>query len=49
VAIGGIKRHNLADVVSKGAKTVCLVTEIISARDIKKRMRDIRQILENHS
>ncbi len=49
VAIGGIKRHNLAEVVSKGAKTVCLVTEIISARDIKKRMQEIRQILENHS
>jgi thiamine-phosphate pyrophosphorylase len=49
VAIGGIKRHNLTDVVSKGAKTVCLVTEIISARDIKKRMQEIRHIMENYS
>ena len=49
VAIGGIKRHNLAEVMSRGAKTVCLVTEIISAQDIQKRMREIRQIMSNHS
>jgi thiamine-phosphate pyrophosphorylase len=49
VAIGGIKRHNLADVVSKGAKTVCLVTEIISAKDICKRMQEIRHIMEGCS
>jgi thiamine-phosphate pyrophosphorylase len=46
VAIGGIKRHNLAKVVSRGAKTVCLVTEIIGAKDIGKRMQEIRQIME---
>ena len=46
VAIGGIKRHNLAQVVSRGAKTVCLVTEIIGATDIGKRMQEIRQIME---
>lgn len=34
VAIGGIKEHNLHQVVSRGAKTVCLVTEIVSATDI---------------
>ncbi|MBU1342092.1 MAG: thiamine phosphate synthase [Proteobacteria bacterium] len=45
VAIGGIKRHNLRDVLSRGAKTVCLVTEIIGARDIEKRIREIKQIL----
>ncbi len=46
VAIGGIKRHNLAQVVSRGTKTVCLVTEIIGATDIGKRMQEIRQIME---
>jgi thiamine-phosphate pyrophosphorylase len=49
VAIGGIKRHNLAEVVSRGAKTVCLVTEIISATDIGKRIREIRQIMDRCS
>jgi thiamine-phosphate pyrophosphorylase len=34
VAIGGIKEHNLHQVVSRGAKTVCLVTEIVGATDI---------------
>ncbi|MFH2093256.1 MAG: thiamine phosphate synthase [Pseudomonadota bacterium] len=45
VAIGGIKRHNLPDVVSRGARTVCLVTEIIGADDIQKRIKEIKQIL----
>ncbi|WP_446009927.1 thiamine phosphate synthase [Candidatus Electrothrix sp.] len=44
VAIGGIKRHNLPQVLERGAKTVCLVTEIIGARDIKKRIREIQEI-----
>ncbi|MDX9834350.1 MAG: thiamine phosphate synthase [Desulfobulbus sp.] len=34
VAIGGIKEHNLAEVLARGAKTVCLVTEIVGADDI---------------
>jgi thiamine-phosphate pyrophosphorylase len=45
VAIGGIKLSNLREVLSHGAKTVCLVTEIISADDIEKRIRQIRQIM----
>lgn len=34
VAIGGIKEHNLGQVLAQGAKTVCLVTEIVGAKDI---------------
>jgi len=34
VAIGGIKEHNLAEVLAHGARTVCLVTEIVGAPDI---------------
>lgn len=34
VAIGGIKEHNIRDVARRGAKTVCLVTEIVGAEDI---------------
>ena len=45
VAIGGIKRHNLKDILAKGAKTVCLVTEIIGAQNIEKRIKEIKQIL----
>ncbi|NOX34615.1 MAG: thiamine phosphate synthase [Deltaproteobacteria bacterium] len=45
VAIGGIKRHNLGKVVSRGAKTICLVTEIIGAKDIKSRIKEIKQII----
>lgn len=47
VAIGGIKRRNLESVVQKGARTICLVTEIIAAADIGGRIREIKQILES--
>lgn len=45
VAIGGIKRHNLAEVVKRGAKTVCLVTEIIGEANIENRISEIKQII----
>lgn len=34
VAIGGIKMHNLDDVLDAGAKCVCMVTEILGAKNI---------------
>lgn len=46
VAIGGIKRENLAAVVKQGAKTLCLVTEVVGAPDIRKRIREILEILD---
>ncbi len=45
VAIGGIKRDNLKDVVSRGAQTVCLVTEIIGAQNIEQRVKEIKDII----
>lgn len=47
VAIGGIKKHNLAEVVSHGAKTVCLVTEITGAEDIGGTIGRIRSMIGN--
>ncbi len=44
VAIGGIKRHNLRQVLAHGARTVCLVTEIIGAPDIEKTVQEIKNI-----
>lgn len=34
VAIGGIKENNIKDVLDRGARTVCLVTEIVGSEDI---------------
>ncbi|MGD8847549.1 MAG: thiamine phosphate synthase, partial [Desulfobacteraceae bacterium] len=34
VAIGGIKLDNIDLVLERGARTVCLVTEIVAADDI---------------
>lgn len=48
VAIGGIKMHNLRDVLERGAKTVAMVTEIVEAEDIAQRVREIRRIMEDY-
>ena len=34
VALGGVKEHNLAQVIAHGARSVCLVTDIVEADDI---------------
>ena len=45
VAIGGIKRHNIADVVARGAKCCCLVSELVGAPDIAARVAEVRRIM----
>ena len=41
VAIGGIKTHNIDQVVRRGAQTVCLVTEIVGAENITAQVRQL--------
>ena len=42
VAIGGIKEHNIADVVRRGARCVALVTEIVGEPDIPAKITALR-------
>jgi len=42
VAIGGIKEHNIGEVLAHGATTVCLVTEIVGAADIAASVRRLQ-------
>ncbi len=42
VAIGGIKEHNLPDVLAHGATCVALVTEIVGAEDIAGKITSLR-------
>jgi len=42
VAIGGIKEHNIGEVVARGATTVSLVTEIVGAADIAATVRRLQ-------
>lgn len=46
VAIGGIKEHNVADVVSRGASCVALVTEIVEAEDIGGKIKALRAAMQ---
>jgi thiamine-phosphate pyrophosphorylase len=45
VAIGGIKEHNIGDIVARGAKTICLVTEIVGSKDIASTVVRLRSYL----
>lgn len=45
VAIGGIKLDNLGQVLERGARTVCLVTEIVGADDIAGTVRQLNEML----
>jgi thiamine-phosphate pyrophosphorylase len=42
VAIGGIKQHNIAEVVRRGARCVALVTEIVGDKDIAGKITALR-------
>lgn len=42
VAIGGIKLGNIEEIVRRGAKTICLVTEIVGAPDIVGRIHELQ-------
>lgn len=42
VAIGGIKRHNIAEVVRHGARCCAIISDIVSAEDIPARVAEIR-------
>jgi thiamine-phosphate pyrophosphorylase len=43
VAIGGIKEHNIQEVARHGARCICMVTEILEAPDIKKKIKALRE------
>lgn len=45
VAIGGIKQHNVAEVVKRGAKCVAMVTEIVGADDIGQKIKEVRRVI----
>lgn len=45
VAIGGIKKNNIAEVLKHGAKTIALVTEIVGADDIEGAVRELRDVM----
>ena len=45
VAIGGIKRHNIAEVARHGARCCSLVSELVGAADIRTRVEDVRKAM----
>ncbi|MDD3311514.1 thiamine phosphate synthase [Pseudodesulfovibrio sp.] len=47
VAIGGVKEHNVAEVVRRGARCVALVTEIVGADDIGGTIAALRREMQS--
>ncbi len=45
VAIGGIKINNINQVLERGARTVCLVTEIVGADDISGTVKQLSKMV----
>ncbi|MDQ0203540.1 thiamine phosphate synthase [Pectinatus haikarae] len=43
VAIGGIKEHNIDEVISAGAKTVAVVSDVVGAENIKRKVEKLRE------
>ena len=46
VVIGGIKRHNIGEVVRHGAKCCALVSELVGAEDIAARVAEVRACMK---
>ena len=45
VAIGGIKKDNIQKVIARGARTIALVTEIVAADDIAKKVKNLKNLI----
>ncbi len=46
VPIGGIKRHNINEVIKHGAKCCALVSELVSAKNIVERVAEVRKAMK---
>ena len=45
-AIGGIKEHNLHEIISRGAKNVCLVSDIVGADNITEKVKELQKLMK---
>ena len=44
-AIGGIKEHNIHEIISRGAKNICLVSDIVGAPDIAEKVKYLQSLM----
>ena len=45
-AIGGIKEHNLHEIISRGVKNVCLVSDIVGADNITEKVKELQKLMK---
>lgn len=46
VAIGGIKLHNLRDVLQAGARRICVISAIVGAEDVRQAAQDFSRTIK---
>ena len=46
VAIGGIKMHNVQEIMKHGAECIAMITEIVSAPDINVRINEVMKLMK---
>lgn len=44
-AIGGIKEHNIHEIISRGAENICLVSDIVGAPDIAEKVKHLQKLM----
>ncbi|MYL63106.1 thiamine phosphate synthase [Bacillus hwajinpoensis] len=47
VAIGGIKLHNVSDVLRAGAKRICVISEVVGSDDVKGTCELFQQVIKS--
>ncbi|HON72486.1 MAG TPA: thiamine phosphate synthase, partial [bacterium] len=46
IAIGGINKDNVKDVIRNGAKGIAVISAVVSKEDVKKAVEELRESLE---
>jgi thiamine-phosphate pyrophosphorylase len=47
--MGGIKLHNIGDVLKRGARHVAVVTAVTAARDVRAAAKELREAIQSYS
>ncbi|MCA0991046.1 thiamine phosphate synthase [Pseudalkalibacillus hwajinpoensis] len=47
VAIGGIKLHNVSEVLRAGAKRICVISEVVGSDDVKGTCESFQQVIKS--
>ena len=47
--IGGINQGNLPDILNAGARSVCMMSAVLKAKDVEAEIRKVRRVINEHA